>query len=49
MIRTASGKLPVIDGYTVGATAWTDRGDDGLVTSVRLYQDLSPLYTRSSS
>ncbi|MGY1670866.1 nuclear transport factor 2 family protein [Geodermatophilus sp. SYSU D00710] len=29
---------------TVRATAWTDRGDDGAVTSVRLYQDLSPLY-----
>jgi hypothetical protein len=35
--------------FTVRATAWTDRGDDGLVTSVRLYQDLSPLYARSSS
>jgi hypothetical protein len=29
---------------TVRATAWTDRRDDGLVTSVRLYQDVSPLY-----
>ena len=29
---------------TVRATAWTDRGDDGKVTSVRLYQDLSTLY-----
>jgi hypothetical protein len=34
---------------TVRATAWTDRDDDGMVTSVRLYQDLSPLYARSSS
>lgn len=31
------------DRVTVRATAWTDRGDDGRVTSVRLYQDLSPL------
>ena len=29
---------------TVRATAWTDRGEDGKVTSVRLYQDLSALY-----
>lgn len=29
---------------TVRATAWTDRGPDGAVTSVRLYHDLSPLY-----
>ena len=29
---------------TVRATAWTDRRDDGKVVSVRLYQDLSPLY-----
>ena len=29
---------------TVRATAWTDRGEDGTVTAVRLYQDLSPLY-----
>jgi hypothetical protein len=29
---------------TVRATAWTDRGEDGKVTAVRLYQDLSPLY-----
>ena len=29
---------------TVRATAWTDRDDDGKVVSVRLYQDLSPLY-----
>ena len=31
------------DRVTLRATAWTDRGDDGRVTSVRLYQDLSPL------
>lgn len=30
---------------TVRATAWTDRREDGKVTSVRLYQDLSPLYS----
>ncbi len=30
---------------TVRATAWTDRRDDGPVTSVRLYQDVSSLYT----
>lgn len=30
---------------TVRATAWTDRGDDGAVVSVRLYQDLSALYS----
>jgi ketosteroid isomerase-like protein len=30
---------------TVRATAWTDRGENGKVTAVRLYQDLSPLYT----
>jgi hypothetical protein len=29
---------------TIRATAWTGRGDDGRVTSVRLYQDLSALY-----
>jgi len=29
---------------TVRATAWTDRDDDGKVVSVRLYQDLSPLF-----
>ena len=34
---------------TVRATAWTDRRDDGKVTSVRLYQDLSPLYATPSS
>lgn len=28
---------------TVRATAWTDRNLDGQVTSVRLYQDVSPL------
>ena len=32
---------------TVRATAWTDRGGDGKVTSVRLYQDLSALYAGS--
>jgi ketosteroid isomerase-like protein len=32
---------------TVHATAWTDRDDDGRVTSVRLYQDLSPLEPRT--
>lgn len=30
---------------TVRATAWTDRSENGKVTAVRLYQDLSPLYT----
>lgn len=29
---------------TVRAAAFTDRGADGLVTSVRLYQDVSPLF-----
>jgi hypothetical protein len=33
---------------TVRATAWTDRGADGKVTAVRLYQDLSPLYAGSA-
>jgi hypothetical protein len=32
---------------TIRATAWTDRGEDGKVTAVRLYQDLSPLYAGS--
>ena len=32
---------------TVRATAWTDRGGDGKVTAVRLYQALSPLYAGS--
>ena len=30
---------------TVRAAAFTDRGPDGKVTSVRLYQDVSPLFT----
>jgi ketosteroid isomerase-like protein len=30
---------------TVHATAWTDRNADGKVTAVRLYQDVSPLFT----
>ena len=30
---------------TVRATAWTDRREDGRVTAVRLYQDLSELYS----
>lgn len=36
---------------TVRATAWTDRGPGpaGRVSSVRLYQDVSPLYGQSSS
>ena len=29
---------------TVRAAAFTDRGADGLVTSVRLYQDVSPVF-----
>lgn len=29
---------------TVRAVAFTDRGDDGMVRSVRLYQDVSPLF-----
>ncbi len=29
---------------TVRAAAFTDRGEDGKVTSVRLYQDVSPLF-----
>ncbi len=33
---------------TVRATAWTDRGADGKVTSVRLYQDLSALYAQTN-
>lgn len=33
---------------TVRATAWTDRRGDGKATSVRLYQDLSPLYQNAS-
>ncbi len=32
---------------TVRATAWTDRGADGRVASVRLYQDVSPLYAQA--
>ena len=32
---------------TVRATAWTDRDENGEVTAVRLYQDLSPLYSGS--
>lgn len=32
------------DRITVRAAAFTDRGEDGLVTSVRLYQDVSPLF-----
>jgi hypothetical protein len=34
---------------TVRATAWTDRNPDGQVQSVRLYQDVSPLYSGSSA
>jgi SnoaL-like domain len=34
---------------TVRATAWTDRDDDGKVTSVRLYQDVSSLYAPRAS
>lgn len=29
---------------TIHAVACTDRNDDGLVTSIRVYQDLAPLY-----
>ena len=32
---------------TVRAAAFTDRGPDGKVTSVRLYQDVSPLFSDS--
>jgi len=34
---------------TVRATAWTDRNPDGRVQSVRLYQDVSPLYAGSTA
>ncbi len=35
---------PGADRITVRAAAFTDRGEDGKVTSVRLYQDVSPLF-----
>lgn len=35
------------DRVTVRAVAFTDRGPGGTVTSIRVYQDLSPLYRRS--
>lgn len=35
---------PGADRITVRAVAFTDRGDDGKVTSVRLYQDVSALF-----
>lgn len=35
---------PGSDRITVHAAAFTDRGADGKVTSVRLYQDVSPLF-----
>ncbi len=35
---------PGQDRITVRAAAFTDRGEDGEVTSVRLYQDVSPLF-----
>lgn len=35
---------PEADRITVRAAAFTDRGEDGKVTSVRLYQDVSPLF-----
>ena len=38
---------PATERVTVRATAWTDRGEDGRVNAVRLYQDLSPLYVGS--
>ncbi len=33
---------------TIRAVAFTDRGADGKVTSVRIYQDVSPLYAPAS-
>lgn len=33
---------------TIRAVAFTDRGADGKVTSVRIYQDVSPLYAAAS-
>lgn len=35
---------PGAERITVRAAAFTDRGEDGRVTSVRLYQDVSPLF-----
>lgn len=35
---------PGADRLTVRAAAFTDRGEDGKVSSVRLYQDVSPLF-----
>ena len=35
------------DRTTIRAAAFTDRGEDGLVRSVRLYQDVSPLFAPS--
>lgn len=34
---------------TVRATAFTDRGGDGKATSVRLYQDVSPVYAAGAA
>jgi hypothetical protein len=39
---------PDRDRITVRAAAFTDRATDGRVTSVRLYQDVSPLYAGAS-
>ncbi len=39
---------PGQDRITVRAAAFTDRGEDGKVRSVRLYQDVAPLFARQT-
>lgn len=45
-VLEALNHYDTVDGrrVTVRAVAFTDRGADGKVTSIRVYQDLAPLY-----
>lgn len=49
-VLEALNHYTTLDGrrITLRAVAFTDRGDDGLVTSVRLYSDTSPLFNAPS-
>ena len=51
LVHEALNHYTTLDGraVTLRAVAWIDRDDDGLVTSLRVYSDQSPLWAQPSA
>lgn len=49
LVHEALNHYTTLDGrgVTLRAVAWIDRDDDGMVTSLRVYNDQSPLWSQS--